>query len=253
MTITRAPGRVAIFATCFNDTMFPDAPKATVRLLRRLGVDVEFPPGQTCCGQMFTNTGYAPDALGLVKQYVELFSRYDHVVLPSGSCTGSIREQHHMIAVRSGDTGLTREVSTIAPRALELSEFLVDVLGVEDVGASFPHSVTYHPTCHSLRMLRVGDKPLRLLRNVRGIDLRELPAAEQCCGFGGTFSVKNPDVSVAMGSDKARHVAETGAQYVVAGDNSCLAHIGGLLHRDRTGIKTIHLAEILASTEEDRA
>jgi L-lactate dehydrogenase complex protein LldE len=134
----------------------------------------------------------------------------------------------------------------------ELSEFLVDVLGVEDVGASFPHRVTYHPTCHSLRMLGVGERPLRLLRAVRGIDLVELPGADQCCGFGGTFAVKNSDTSVAMGSDKARHVRETGAEVLVAGDNSCLTHVGGLLSRERSGVRVMHLAEILAATEGAR-
>lgn len=243
--------RVALFATCFNDTMWPETPKATVRLLERLGCRVEFPTEQTCCGQMLTNTGYAADALPLVRRFVDVFGEYDHVVAPSGSCVGSVREQHRMIA--EGDDTLMSRVDEVAPRVLELSEFLVDVLGVTDVGAYFPHRVTYHPTCHSLRMIRVGDRPLQLLRAVRGIDLVELPGAEECCGFGGTFAVKNPDVSIAMGSDKARNVGSTGAEILVAGDNSCLAHIGGILGRQRSGVRTMHLAEILASTEEDPA
>lgn len=243
--------RVALFATCFNDTMWPETPKATVRLLERLGCQVEFPTEQTCCGQMLTNTGYAADALPLVRRFVDVFGEYDHVVAPSGSCVGSVREQHRMIA--EGDDTLMSRVDEVAPRVLELSEFLVDVLGVTDVGAYFPHRVTYHPTCHSLRMIRVGDRPLQLLRAVRGIDLVELPGAEECCGFGGTFAVKNPDVSIAMGSDKARNVGSTGAEILVAGDNSCLAHIGGILGRQRSGVRTMHLAEILASTEEDPA
>lgn len=245
--------RVALFATCFNDTMFPAAPIATTQLLERLGVVVEFPTAQTCCGQMFTNTGYAEEAVPLVRSFVEVFGEYDHVVAPSGSCTGSVREQHRMLAERTGDTGLLREVDAIVPRVHELSEYLVDVLRVTDVGAYFPHRVTYHPTCHSLRMLHVGDKPLQLLRAVGGIDLQPLPQAEECCGFGGTFAMKNADVSVAMGSDKARHIRETGAEVVVAGDNSCLAHIGGLLERQRGGVRTMHLAEVLASTKEDPA
>lgn len=243
--------RVALFATCFNDTMWPETPKATVRLLERLGCRVEFPTEQTCCGQMLTNTGYAADALPLVRRFVDVFGEYDHVVAPSGSCVGSVREQHRMIA--EGDDTLMSRVDEVAPRVLELSEFLVDVLGVTDVGAYFPHRVTYHPTCHSLRMIRVGDRPLQLLRAVRGIDLVELPGAEECCGFGGTFAVKNPDVSIAMGSDKARNVVSTGAEILVAGDNSCLAHIGGILGRQRSGVRTMHLAEILASTEENPA
>ncbi|HEX5427457.1 MAG TPA: (Fe-S)-binding protein [Pedococcus sp.] len=241
--------RVALFATCFNDTMFPEAPKATVQLLERLGCTVEFPEAQTCCGQMFTNTGYADDAVPLVPKFVDVFGGYDAVVAPSGSCVGSVREQHATLARRTGDAGLVRAVEQLAPRVHELSEFLVDVLEVTDVGAYFPHRVTYHPTCHSLRLLRVGDRPLRLLRAVRGIDLVELPDAEECCGFGGTFAMKNADVSVAMGSDKARHVRETGAEVLVAGDNSCLAHIGGILGRQRAGVRTMHLAEVLAATD----
>ncbi|EWT05966.1 Fe-S osidoreductase [Intrasporangium chromatireducens Q5-1] len=242
--------KVALFATCFNDTMWPGTPRAVVVLLERLGCEVEFPTAQTCCGQVFTNTGYAAEAVPLVRSFVDVFSSYDHVVVPSGSCTGSIRQQHRGLAERAGDPGLERAVTEVTPRVHELSEFLVDVLGVTDVGAYFPHRVTYHPTCHSLRMIRVGERPLQLLRAVRGIDLVELPAAEECCGFGGTFAMKNADVSVAMGFDKARHVKETGAEVVVAGDNSCLAHIGGLLSRERAGVQTLHLAEVLASTEE---
>ncbi|GAA1084386.1 (Fe-S)-binding protein [Tsukamurella spumae] len=245
--------RVALFATCFNDTMWPETPKAVVRLLERLGVTVEFPQAQTCCGQMFTNTGYADEAIPGVRRFVDVFSEYDAVVAPSGSCVGSVRHQHAALADRAGDRGLRSAVDELTPRVYELSEFLVDVLGVTDVGAYFPHRVTYHPTCHSLRMLRVGDRPLRLLRAVRGIDLVDLPAADQCCGFGGTFAMKNADVSVAMGMDKTACVRETDAQVLVAGDNSCLAHIGGLLSLEKAGVRTLHLAEILASTEEDPA
>jgi L-lactate dehydrogenase complex protein LldE len=251
---TSRPGeglRVALFATCFNDTMWPETPKATVRLLERLGCRVEFPAEQTCCGQMLTNTGYAADAVPLVRHFVDVFAGYDAVVAPSGSCVGSVREQHRMIA--RGDDTLMSRVDDVAPKVHELSEFLVDVLGVTDVGAYFPHRVTYHPTCHSIRMIRVGDRPLQLLRAVRGIDLVELPGAEECCGFGGTFALKNADVSIAMGADKARNVIDTGADVVVAGDNSCLAHIGGILGRQRSGVRTMHLAEILASTEGDPA
>jgi L-lactate dehydrogenase complex protein LldE len=253
VTATQATRRVALFATCFNDVMWPGTPKAVVRLLRRLGCEVEFPVEQTCCGQMFTNTGYAAEAIPAVRTFVDTFAGYDAIVAPSGSCVGSVRHQHHDVAVRSRDSRLCAEVDALTPRVYELSEFLVDVLGVTDVGAYFPHRVTYHPTCHSLRMLRVGDRPLQLLRAVRGIDLVELPGADQCCGFGGTFAIKNADTSVSMGADKARHVRDTGAEVLVASDNSCLAHIGGMLSRQRSGMRVLHLAEILASTEEDPA
>ncbi|AKT51545.1 (Fe-S)-binding protein [Arsenicicoccus sp. oral taxon 190] len=241
---------VALFATCVNDTMYPGTPQAVVRLLERLGCEVAFPPEQTCCGQMFTNTGYLDEALPTVRTYLAAFERFDYVVGPSGSCIGSVREQHPMLAERSGSTELQRRVADVVAKTYDLPELLVDVLGVTDVGAYFPHRVTYHPTCHSLRITKVGDRPYQLLRAVRGIDLVELPDADRCCGFGGTFALKNSDVSVAMTADKARHIADTGAEYVVAGDNSCLMSIGGVLARQRTGIRTIHLAEVLASTEE---
>ena len=241
--------RVALQVTCINDALFPDTGKAMVTLLRRLGVDVEFPARQTCCGQPMVNTGYLDEAVPALRSFVDAFTGYDAIVTPSGSCAGSARHQHQIVARRSGDAGLVAAVEETAPRVFELSEFIVDQLGVTDVGASFPHTVTYHPTCHSLRMLGVGDRPRMLLEQVRGLTLLELPSATECCGFGGTFAMKNADTSIAMGSDKVRHVRETGAEVVVAGDNSCLMHIGGLLSRQRSGVRTMHLAEVLAATE----
>jgi L-lactate dehydrogenase complex protein LldE len=242
--------RVALFATCLVDGLFPDVGKATIALLRRLGQDVDLPLQQTCCGQMHVNTGYPREALPLVRNHVETFADYDAVVTPSGSCAAAIRHQHADLADQAGDARLAVAARETAARTYELSEFLVDVLGVEDVGAYFPHRVTYHPTCHSLRMLRVGDRPLRLLRAVRGLDLVELPDAESCCGFGGTFALKNADVSTAMLADKMRNVLATGASVCSAGDASCLMHIGGGLARLHSGTRTLHLAEILAATEE---
>jgi len=229
--------RVALFVTCFNDTLFPGVGRAVVTLLERLGHTVEFPLEQTCCGQLHFNAGYQPEARALAERFNGVFAPYDVIVSPSGSCAGMVRENYPRLLDRSG------------PPVYELSELLVDVLGVTDVGAYYPHRVTYHPTCHSLRMLRVGDRPLRLLREVRGIDLVELPRAEECCGFGGTFAMKNADVSAAMLADKMRHVLDTGAEVCTAGDTSCLMHIGGGLARQRAGVRVSHLAEILASTE----
>ncbi len=241
--------RVALFATCLVDALFPDAGKATVQLLERLGQTVEFPLEQTCCGQMHANTGYFEPKL--VRRYVDTFNEYDAIVVPSGSCAGAIRHQHVMIARAAQDDALAQQAQQTAEKTYELSQFLIDVLHTEDVGAYFPHRVTYHPTCHSLRILQVGDRPLRLLSNVPGIDLVTLPRNEECCGFGGTFSIKNPDVSAAMLADKMESVIETGAEVLCAGDRSCLMHIGGGLERNRTGIRTLHLAEILASTDRD--
>jgi L-lactate dehydrogenase complex protein LldE len=225
--------RVALFVTCFNDTLFPETGKATVRLLERLGCEVDFPEEQTCCGQMHFNSGYAREGLELARRFERVFAGAEAVVSPSASCVGMVREH----------AGVDAPV-------YELSEFLTGPLGLEDVGAYYPHRVTWHPTCHSLRVLRVGDAPLRLLRAVKGIDLVELPDANECCGFGGTFAVKNADVSMAMLSDKLRSALDTRAEVVSAGDNSCLMHIGGGLSRQRTGVRAVHLAEILASTED---
>ena len=244
--------RVALFITCFNDTLFPETGRATVEVLERLGIEVDFPVEQTCCGQMHFNTGYQREAIPLVRRFVEIFSPYDAVVAPSGSCVGMVRELYPMAANLAKDSRLAEKVEELAPKVFELSEFLVKELKVTDVGAYYPHRVTYHPTCHSLRMLKVGDAPLELLRNVRGMDLVELPEAKECCGFGGTFAVKNADTSAAMLGDKIRRVLDTEAEVCAAGDNSCLMHIGGGLRRLRAGVETVHLAQILASraTEE---
>ena len=240
--------RVALFVTCLVEGLFPDVGKATVRLLRRLGHEVLVPMAQTCCGQMHVNTGYPGEALRLVRNHVQTFLDCDVIVTPSASCAGSVRHQHGEVARRFGDRQLADAADVVARHTFELSEFLVDVLGVTDVGAHYPHRVTYHPTCHSLRLLRVGDRPLRLLRAVRGIELVELGDADSCCGFGGTFAVKNPDVSTAMLADKMRAVLDTRAEVCTAGDASCLMHIGGGLSRLQTGVRTVHLAEILAAS-----
>jgi L-lactate dehydrogenase complex protein LldE len=245
--------RIALFITCFNDTLFPQTGRAVVRLLERLGHEVEFPLEQTCCGQMHFNSGYQREAVPLARRFVRIFGQYEAIVSPSASCVGMVRDAYPRLADLAGDAALRRDAEVLAPRVWELSEFLIKKLGIEDVGAAYPHRVTYHPTCHSLRVLHVGDAPLRLLRHVCGIDLVELPAADQCCGFGGTFAIKNADVSMAMLTDKVRHILDTGAEVCASGDNSCLMHIGGALHRQRAGVRTVHLAEILAATGDEPA
>jgi L-lactate dehydrogenase complex protein LldE len=229
--------RVGLFVTCFNDAMFPAVGKATVALLERLGVTVEFPAAQTCCGQMHFNSGYRRECVPLVQHFAEVFRGYEAVVSPSASCVGMVRHYHPVVSP---------EVTP--PPVYELCEFLTDVLGVTEVGARFPHAVALHPTCHSLRLLRVGDRPRRLLEAVDGLRLVELAHPMECCGFGGTFSVKNSDTSVAMGEDKVADVLSTGAEVLASADTSCLTHIGGLLSRRGAPVRTMHLAEILAST-----
>jgi L-lactate dehydrogenase complex protein LldE len=239
--------RVSIFITCLADTLFPQTGQAMVMLLERLGVAVEFPREQTCCGQMHFNTGYVRETLPLVRRFVRTFADSELIVAPSASCVAMVRDNY--LTAAGGDERLRAEIEQLQPRVLELSELLTDRLGVEDVGAYFPHRVTYHPTCHGLRLLALGDRPLRLLRAVRGIDYVELPQSDECCGFGGTFAVKNADTSIAMLSDKVRAILDTGAEVCTAAENSCLMNISGALSRQRTGVRTVHLAEILASTE----
>lgn len=243
--------RVGLFITCLGDSLFPETGRATVTLLERLGHTVVFPAGQTCCGQMHANSGYAEEAAPLLRRFVEQFEAADveAIVAPSGSCVAMVRHHYPRLAAELGDPELEREVAALAPRVFELCELLVGPLGVEDVGASYPHRVAYHPSCHGLRMLRLGDAPLRLLRNVRGIELLEPAEADTCCGFGGTFAVKNVDVSAAMLADKVQHVLGSGAEVCTATDSSCLMHIGGALRRQRSGVRAVHIAEILAAEE----
>lgn len=243
--------RIALFLTCFNDTLFPETGKSVVRLLRRLGHEVAFPYEQTCCGRMHFDSGYRRDAVPLARAFATAFAPYDAVVTPSASCAAMVRGRHPLLARDADDKradAFRARADAVAPRVFELSEFLVDVLGVDDVGAFFPHSVAYHPTCHSARVLGVGDRPLRLLRMVRGLRLVDLPDADECCGFGGSFALKNAETSTAIGADKAAAAMRSGAQVLCADDNSCLAHIGGLVSRRHGGVRVMHLADILAAT-----
>jgi L-lactate dehydrogenase complex protein LldE len=239
--------KISLFITCFNDTLFPQTGRAAVEVLERLGHEVEFRADQTCCGQMHNNSGYPAEALTLVRRFVDVFRHADVVVIPSTSCTLTVRQAYPRLA--SEDAALRREVEDLIPRVFEFSEFLTEELGLEDVGAYYPHRVTYHASCNSLRGLKLGDAPKTLLKSVKGLDFVDLPAIEECCGFGGTFSIKNSEVSTAMLADKMRAVLATGAEVVTAGDNSCLMHISGGLSRLKTGVRTMHLAEILACTE----
>jgi L-lactate dehydrogenase complex protein LldE len=240
--------RVALFVTCVGDTILPEVGQATVRLLERLGHQVEFPDSQTCCGQLHANSGYRTEATALARRFVRVFAGSDVIVAPSSSCVGMVRDMYPELARESGDEALEREVRELAPRVFELTELLVHRLGTTDVGASFAGRVTYHPTCHSLRVTRVGDAPLRLLQAVAGLELLDLPDAGECCGFGGTFALKNHETSSAMAADKCRAVVATGADVCTAVDGSCLLQIGGRLSREGARVRTLHLAEILAGT-----
>src|SRR5690348_6084557 len=240
---------ISLFITCYNDLLFPNTGKAVVAVLERLGHTVEFRSTQTCCGQMHYNTGYHADAMPLMRKFVEVFRDAQVICIPSASCVAMIRDHYPKMAAESGDAEFIRAVRELLPRVFEFSVLLTDRLGLTDVGAYFPHTVTLHTSCHSLRSLQIGDKPKRLLKAVRGLTLVDLPEADQCCGFGGTFAIKNADVSTAMVMDKVRCVKETNAEFCTAGDNSCLMQIGGALSRGGAGVKCLHIAEILAATE----
>lgn len=238
--------RISLFIACYNDTLFPATGKAVVRVLERLGHTVEFRPEQTCCGQMHWNTGYLREAVPIIRHFLDVYRDAETICVPSSSCVAMIRDHYPKAAQASGDEGFARDVEALLPRVFEFSELLVRRLGVEDAGAAYPHKVTYHASCHSLRSLKLGDIPLRLLRQVRGLELLPLEAADQCCGFGGTFAIKNADVSSAMLADKMRAVLASGAEVCTAVDNSCLMHLFGGLHRQGSPVRTAHLAEILA-------
>jgi L-lactate dehydrogenase complex protein LldE len=237
---------VALLVACFNDTLFPQVGRTTVELLERLGCRVSFPAEQTCCGQMHGNSGFRDEALALAARVAWVFRESTAIVCPSASCVGWLRELAPALAREAGDGELAAGLDELAARTFELTEFLCDELGVEDVGATFPHRVAYHATCHSQRGLKLGDRPRRLLGAVRGLELVEV-AGEDCCGFGGTFAVKNSDVSSAMLADKLRGIEETGAEVCTAVDSSCLMQIAGGLRKQRSGLRALHMAEILAA------
>lgn len=241
--------RASLFITCYNDTLFPETGRAVVRLLERLGVGLDFEPRQTCCGQMHANTGFRGEAFSQAKRFVRLYRDAESVVIPSSSCVAMIRDQYRGLFEELGNESLRNDLDALLPRVYELSEFLIDRLKVEDVGAWFPYRVVYHASCHGARVLGLGDRPFRLLAKVRGLTQVRLANMDRCCGFGGTFSIKNAEVSSAMLATKLEEIVATGADYCTALDNSCLMHLGGAMHRQSLGMKTLHLAEILARTE----
>ena len=239
--------RVAFFITCICDQFFPQVGESAVKVLRRLGVEVTFNPGQTCCGQPAFNTGYRDEARAVATRVLDMYQNAEYVVAPSGSCTSMVRVFYPELF--AGDPKRLRQAEDLKTRFFEFSEFLVKVLKVEDVGASFAHRIAYHDSCHLLRELGIEQEPRKLLRAVHGIELVEMKDNQSCCGFGGTFSVKFPEVSVAMGEDKLRAASDAGAEMIVANDSSCLMHLAALIHRQGLSLKTMHLAEVLAKEE----
>lgn len=234
--------RVSLFITCFCDLFASDVGKNTVELLERLGCEVDFPEQQTCCGQPAFNSGYLEESKEAMKQMMIAFQHSKYVVGPSGSCVGMLKEYPKIF---KGDPVWEDRALDLAEKSYEITQFLVEVLEVTDVGSTFKGRVTYHPSCHMTRILGVKDAPLKLLRNVAGLELIELPIKEDCCGFGGTFAVKEPAISTAMSEEKAQHVKDTGAEYLIGGDMACLANIGGRMSREGINVKVAHITEIL--------
>jgi L-lactate dehydrogenase complex protein LldE len=240
--------RVSLFITCLADQLWPSVGTSTVAVLRRAGCEVVFDERQTCCGQPAFNTGYRSDARALAKRFIEIFEEAgtDAIVSPSGSCTAMV---HHFHELFPDDKSWRRRAESLAGRTHEFSSFLVNVLGVEDVGASFQGRVTWHDACHALRDLNVRSEPRRLIGGVRGAELVEMANADACCGFGGTFSVKYPEISVAILDQKIEAIERAGVRAVVSGDASCLMQIGGRLSRNGSSVRVMHLSELLAEQE----
>jgi L-lactate dehydrogenase complex protein LldE len=236
--------KVSLFATCLVDMFQSSVGKATVELLERLGCEIDFPESQTCCGQPSYNSGYVQDTKEAMKRMIDTFIDKEYVVSPSGSCAYMLKEYQHIFA---GDPVWEPKAKKLAKKTYELTQFIVDVLKVEDVGARFEANVTYHTSCHMTRLLGVVQAPMTLLKNVKGLKFTELPGKEQCCGFGGTFSVKMSQISEQMVDEKVRHVEETGAEYLIGADAGCLMNIGGRMERQGKKVKVLHIAEVLNS------
>ena len=234
--------KVSLFITCLSDVFASNVGKATVEILERAGCKVDFPDAQTCCGQPAYNSGYLKNTKETMKHMMKVFRHSEYVVGPSGSCIAMLREYEDIFR---GDPEWEEEAKKLAEKSFELTQFLVDVLGIVDVGSNFKGKVTYHPSCHMTRLLGVKDAPKKLLGNIKGVELVDLPQGEDCCGFGGTFSVKNAVISGRMVQEKVDHVVETEAEYLVGGDMACLMNIGGRLSREGRNVKVVHLAEIL--------
>ena len=245
--MNRTPIRASLFVTCLVDQLFPHVGVATVNVLRHLGVEVTFPEEQTCCGQLSINTGYQQETRELARRFLETFRDSEYIVAPSSSCTGMIKKRYPQLF--RDDPELREAAQTIGSRLFELSEFLVDVLGISDVGASYHGTVTYHPSCHGLRELGLDSQPQALIQNVKGVRYVELPDMRTCCGFGGTFSVKYADISEAILEEKVNNVVKSGADTLVGVDMSCLMNIGGALSRRGEKMRVMHLAELLDSRE----
>lgn len=236
--------KVTLFATCLVDLFQGNVGKATVELLERLGCEIDFPESQVCCGQPAYNSGYVKEAKAAIKSMIDTFGDAEYVVSPSGSCIAMFHEYPHIF---KGDPVWEPKARNLAEKSYELTQFIVDVLKIEDVGARFEGKATYHTSCHMTRLLGIKREPMILLKNVKGLEFTELPGKEQCCGFGGTFSVKMAQISEQMVDEKVTHIEETEAEYLIGADAGCLMNIGGRIDRKGKPIRVLHIAEVLNS------
>lgn len=246
--------KVSLFATCLGDELYPDVAQATARVLERLGCEVEIIDRPVCCGQPAFNSGFSKDARRVAEAWLDAFSSADYIVSPSGSCAGMIR--HNYEGLFFDDPKRLAQAKRLTARTYEFCQFLVEVLGIERLEASFPHSVTYHASCHAMRLLGSRDAPLKILRAVPDITLAPLPHLEDCCGFGGTFAVKLSGISAAMVDEKIDHIESTGARYVTSTDLGCLMNIAGRMERRGVAVTALHLADLVNRalvTVEERA
>lgn len=234
--------KVSLFIPCLVDQFFPSVGMNLYRILKKVGISVDYPMEQTCCGQPAFNSGYHKEAIELGRRFLEIFKDSEYIVSPSGSCTSMVKIFYPEILE---EPELKETLNDLISKTYEFSDFLVNIIGIKDVGARFPHRVTYHDACHLLRELKIHLAPRELIRNIRGIELVEMEDSETCCGFGGTFSVKFQEISTAMAEDKATAITKTNAEYVVANDSSCLMQIGGYLSRQHLPVKPLHLADLL--------
>ena len=243
--------RVSLFLTCLGDQFYPEVGMSVVRVLRRHGCEVDFPETQMCCGQPALNTGYPAEARKVARGLIEAFRDAEFVVSPSGSCCGMIR--HYYPSLFENDPSLGPDARGLAGRVYEFSQFMVRVLGVDRLDASFPHKVTYHPSCHGSRLLGIREEPLALLRSIPDLELVPLPRADDCCGFGGTFAVKLAPISVAIADEKVAHVVETGAHSLAGTDLGCLMNIAGRMQVLGVKVEAMHIAELVDRAQRTSA
>jgi len=237
--------KVSLFIPCLTEHLFPESALAMVRVLKHVGAEIDYVEDQTCCGQPAFNSGYRREILPIAERFIDLFRDKEYIVAPSGSCTAMVRVFYHELDISPAKK---KELADLSRRIFEFTEFLVDIAKVDDLGGSFPHRVTYHDSCHLLRELGVREQPRRLIRGIRDIDFVEMEKSDTCCGFGGTFSVKFSDLSIAMVARKCQYIADSGADYVIGCDSSCLMNIQGYLEKHQMKARTLHLAELLAQS-----